>query len=442
MPEVRGSALRIAAKVVLLLCWTVGLVGVLNGDGKLVSPVAVEVLFTRGVYPEWVRTVAYAFSLLPFSVATVALFLLPPVLVCVWVVQWRRKRQRGEGRWPGLTAGLSTVFWSGGVLLCIFYGFWGFGYGRLTVEKRLNLDMRAPPAEEAEQVLDRVYRVLVDNLPTAQERDVERALQAIASEMEKVVEEWEGLEISLPRRVKRTLPGFLLSGGTAGICVPFTLEPHIDGALPAVAQVYVGAHELGHLAGYCVEAEASLIGYVAGLRAGDRFARYSVALDLYRDLASIFGAKERERFMARLPEEARADLKAVQESYRRYQIRKYAKLSAKVYDRYLKAQGIAEGRLNYGRSVNLFLAVYRKGLVRWDADPRETFPDLPLLPYPSEREKNEEGTGTSEPSAPGDVMPHSSPSSVPDAPRVDYVTRGHSVHFVGNEGCAWVGCAG
>jgi hypothetical protein len=41
---------------------------------------------------------------------------------------------------------------------------------------------------------------------------------------------------------------------------------------------------LGHLAGFCPEADASFAGYMAGLMAEDAYARYACALNAYMDL--------------------------------------------------------------------------------------------------------------------------------------------------------------
>ena len=133
----------------------------------------------------------------------------------------------------------------------------------------------------------------------------------------------------------------------------------MDGALPDASFVSVAAHELGHIAGYCREDEATLIGYVSGLRASDPLARYACALRAYVDLLPVKGKKE--AFEA-LPEMARNDLKKTQEVARKYRNPLVSKLSWTVYNQYLKTQGVEEGVKNYDRGILLFAGAWRKGL--------------------------------------------------------------------------------
>jgi hypothetical protein len=125
----------------------------------------------------------------------------------------------------------------------------------------------------------------------------------------------------------------------------------------------VAAHELGHVAGLNVEAEATLAGFAAGLRADDAYARWCVALDIYLDLARQLPKEESKAAIDRLPELARKDMAAAREAGEKYRIKWLDTWSWRMYDGYLKAQGIAEGRKNYGQGISLFVFAWRKGLI-------------------------------------------------------------------------------
>ena len=137
----------------------------------------------------------------------------------------------------------------------------------------------------------------------------------------------------------------------------------MDGAFPEAAFVYIAAHELGHVAGSMVEAEATLLGYVAGLGASDEFARYAVALDVYVDLASRLPGEARVAAFEKLPAVSVGDLQLSGAAVERYRIRVFERASSKIYDHYLKTQGIEEGKINYSRGVEHFVRAWRKGLV-------------------------------------------------------------------------------
>jgi hypothetical protein len=133
--------------------------------------------------------------------------------------------------------------------------------------------------------------------------------------------------------------------------------------LPETALVYSAAHELGHLAGFCPEDEASFAGYISGMQADDGFARYACALSAYVDLISRLKPEDFERAVQSLPEAARQDLIKSDEAYRRYRIRWFSRISWSAYDRYLQAQGIKEGVQNYSHGITLLAYAWRKGML-------------------------------------------------------------------------------
>src|SRR5262249_45073723 len=148
----------------------------------------------------------------------------------------------------------------------------------------------------------------------------------------------------------------LLSLGNSGV-TSFFLEPHVDGGEPDVAFLSVAVHELAHVAGFCGEADADLLAAVAGLRAEDAFARYAVALRLFRDFASELPREEYQAALGALPDLAREDLKAMDHAARRYQIETLARAQRKIYDSYLRSQGVKAGVREYSFVVKLLIAL-------------------------------------------------------------------------------------
>jgi phage tail protein X len=351
-------------------------------------PEIVEEFYSRGIYR------AIVTLLTTFTVrtdASVALWLVLAISIgfpLLWAANWIYLRRTGKGsHWRGLFWGLKWAFALTPLALVWFLLFWGAGYQREPVEKRLSLDPVAISGAEAAQLRAMLLAIVQRDLPTDQ-RDVSRAVAAVSMAMGELAADWDGVPILLPKGVKATPKGLLLVNGTSGVCVPLTLEPHVDGALPEAAFVATAAHELGHIAGICGEAEASLIGYAAGLKAEDPFARYAVALGMYRSLAGKLPQQERQAALELLPEAAREDLRREQEAHRQYRIDWVGKISWKVYNKYLESRGVTEGVRDYARGLTLFAAAWRKGLVQLPAP--ETVPaDAPPAGFPQEEPPGE-----------------------------------------------------
>ena len=299
-----------------------------------------------------------------FPIALVLLFSGVAVFLFLWIGTWIRIRHvQRLSNWKGFFWGIRCMFLVVPVLVVWFLAFWGAGYRRLPVEKRLYFDTSAVSERETESLrallLDDVRR----DLTPVPDRDAGRAIRAIASSMTRIVAIWDGRPIELPWRVKPMPKGFLLASGTSGMCSPFTLEALVDKALPDTEFVCSAAHELGHIAGFCAEDEATFVGYISGMQADDRFARYACALNAYMDLIARLKGEDFKKAQRVLPELAKQDLAKTDEAYRKYHLAWFSGLTWRAYDRYLHTQGITEGVRNYSQGILLLVYAWRKDLV-------------------------------------------------------------------------------
>ncbi len=324
----------------------------------------VEDLYSGGAYRVFVAVITPLTAWFPYSFSLILVVSILLGFPMLWAANWGyRRRVLGFSHWRGFLWGVRWGIFLGGFLLCWFLLLWGAGYQRLPVEKRMALDISNVQPEEAEELRAALLEIVHRDLPKPEEKQPGPAIAAIAVAMGDVIEAWEHRPIVLPPRVKATPKGLLLMNGTSGICSPLTLEPHVDGGLPDTVFVAVAAHELSHIAGICSEAEANLFGYVSGLRADNPYARYAVALDLYRDFARQLNRDEYKAAMDLLPKEALDDLLKAQEAAEKYRIKWLREVSWKFYNRYLQSRGIKDGVKNYARGVSLFTFAWRKGLV-------------------------------------------------------------------------------
>ncbi|MCC6145231.1 MAG: DUF3810 family protein [Candidatus Hydrogenedentes bacterium] len=328
------------------------------------SPAVVEAYYTKGLYRRIVGLLTPLTERFSFSLAfylMVGLFVLLPILWAgIWV--YLRKRRHAP-HWKGLLAGPALLGVTTVVVLTWFVVFWGAGYQRIPVEERLGLDLDLHPQENA-LLREELLMFISQHLPTPEQRQRDAAVESIAAAMGRIVQDWDGMPIRLPKRVKSAPPGFLLYQGTSGVCAPFTLEANVDGALPDVAFVYVAAHELGHVAGFNTESGASLVGFAAGLQADHPFAQYAVALDLYTDLVNLLPPMQWEHEIHRLPEQALEDLRQVRATFESHVNPWLREKQRVIYEQYLQSQGVEEGLVNYAHGAVLFASAWRKGIIR------------------------------------------------------------------------------
>lgn len=318
----------------------------------------VERRYSRGFYAwlsSWLVPLSNA---VPFSMSTVLLFVVPLVWVLVLVVTFKR---RLVWRWLALSLWRTLVL---GLLVgSLFLFTWGANYDRQSIETQFSLGNPVIVQADLETLVTDLDALIHETV--ASPRDEDAAMRSIVESLEGVVERRTGVTPRLPARVKRLPKGSLiLSGNAAGVISPWTLEPHVDGALPSVSYLAVGAHELAHVAGYAGEADADFMGYMAGLRASNDYARYATALRLWQDAVWQLPEAVRESARAQLPDQAKTDLESMLEPYRTYQMPAFVQNAQRAfYDSYLKTQGVASGIQDYSRTVDLIIAAQKQGLL-------------------------------------------------------------------------------
>jgi hypothetical protein len=329
---------------------------------------AIESVYSRNVFPLfrmfWDNTIAR----LP-----VPLFYLFWVLIIVVVVRsWRRWRALEPRPSVGQSAALLGLWLLRGTssLVVFFLLFWGFNYGRLPVENIMEFEPYSP---ELDELRDRVYsgaerlaqlRDLArkDTLAISEEdfpEDLETPVRAL------LVEALDDHEIPTKGRprARRLLPkGVLLRIGTAGVYWPWAGEGNLDAGLHPLQQPDVMAHELSHAYGFGGEGDCSFLAWLAGQRATEPLFQYAFGLAHWRRLAGRLRYADPEGYLewrrTSMHPGIRNDLQAIYDNGDKYKDIAPAVRNA-TYNAYLKAQGVHEGILSYGRVVQL-VEGYRK----------------------------------------------------------------------------------
>ena len=269
-------------------------------------------------------------------------------------------------------------FWS-----VLFIVMWGANYKRESIEQQLNLVIEPVTSEQVQLLAENLLQVILDNSNAKQ--NVDEALEAVRTSLIKTVNDIHSNAPTLPKKIKVLPKGTLLYfGNAAGVISPWFLEAYVDSSLPPTEFIAVGAHELAHIAGYAGEADADLLGVIAGLNADNDFTRYAVALRMFRTLVyqlTYWLPQGQNGFSANvlpanwqdaLPEQALQDWQTTINTYQRYTPpESYLKAQQKIFNWYLHSQGVNEGIADYSRTVKLLVFAQQKGLIFGDGASEE-----------------------------------------------------------------------
>ena len=322
----------------------------------------IESCYSRGVYP-WIQAVlvpAFGWTSIPIMGSVIVV--LPIAIVILATRNWRRARRNAIARGAIVLGGVFKTVRALLYVYTMFLMLWGFGYRREPIESRWQLGFELPTYEQVHEVQLRILALLHRDCVPEDERDETRAMQSILDAELKMIAELEGWKPK-PTLPKHPPAGTLMAIGIFGIVSPFTLEANVEGALPPPFRLGISGHELAHIFGYCGEADANVVSFVAGLRAEDPFARYATALTMLRYTGSPKHLEDSMWVFLHLPKQAKDDLAALRSASADHRIPALADLSHAMNDRYLKTQGVKLGVDDYSRGYTLFVRAWARGLV-------------------------------------------------------------------------------
>ena len=146
-----------------------------------------------------------------------------------------------------------------------------------------------------------------------------------------------------------------------GVYTFFTGEANINVNFPDYTIPYTAAHELAHQRGIAREDEANLIAFLVSIRSDDDYILYCAYLNMYEYIASALYKADKELYkeaVSTLDIRVRRELSAYSKFFNKYRESTASKVSDKVNDTYLKAQGTV-GKKSYGMVVDLAVAYFK-----------------------------------------------------------------------------------
>ncbi len=313
----------------------------------------IESVYSRGLF-RFVATVLIPLSdWLPISSAGLMLAFTPIALIIFF---WRRRKKIRFSSWQ--------IWWRVPLVLLALYGVfvlcWGANYRRLSIEKLYGLETQKVQASNLEAVVTDLLLVLQTNADAP--REAAQALAAIRQAISSEVTKITGSTPTLPTRVKSTPAGLLLILKTVGVVAPWTLEAHVDAALPEAIRLAVAAHELVHTTGFAGEADTDFVAVLAGLQADNAYAKYAVALLYFAKTIGDIPRQQQEKLIQQLPKQAFEDFAALRKANATYSLPLIGELSQLLYGNYLQSQGVKAGIGDYSRIGRLLAAAKRQGL--------------------------------------------------------------------------------
>ncbi|MGQ9896508.1 MAG: DUF3810 domain-containing protein [Acidobacteriota bacterium] len=329
----------------------------------------VEERYARRLYPLLATWVGWPARLVPFSLAEILVGLLGVggLGLLVWAL-WRGRRERPRlgillGR------GVPVILLVGGLGAHLFLLLFGYHYARSAVRQTFTLTPPMPDPANLEQFaricIERANAELAAAAPavdTGQGSQLPMSPDQLAGWLTESFRQCPELshlaDIPFAPPKAPWSSQLMARAGISGIFIPFTGEPHYDAHQPASSLPFTMAHEMAHQRGFAFESEANFVAVVVCLRSKHPYIRYSgwaaAARYALGDLA-----RQPERYAAVLAlagDGLHADWRAQYRYWSRYASGQLARISARLNNAYLQANGVTSGIANYGEVTGWLLA--------------------------------------------------------------------------------------
>jgi hypothetical protein len=337
------------------------------------NPNITESIYSKGIFLGIRFCLDYTIELLPFPLIylpVVFLILMDVILIVRWLKTKKKENREKISFKVRFLRGLLSLLAFLGAVVFLFYFLWAFNYERLPIETHLKikpepLDINeirretklafqmVVDARETIPGVDRAGKNALDNrfLPNGLENKIRESMERLLKSM--------GYPTVGRVRVKKLWPGGLLMRfGTSGFYSPFTGEAYISSNLTPVEIPFAMAHEMAHGYGFSQEGTCNFLAYLVCISSKDPFIKYSGCLVYYSHIsADLYRAspEEYKELNKKLHPGIIADWVKKYKNWQQYR-GWLMDWSQKVYDTYLKTQGVQEGIKSYDRLVILTTA--------------------------------------------------------------------------------------
>ena len=309
---------------------------------------------------------AHLTNIFPFSIAEVALLLLPIATVTAIILILKGKADRIK---DPITLIVSTV-----ACLSMFFSLFALGFGtgyhsspldqRLGIEKnKISKEELAKTAELLAELVNEAANEV--SFSPSSSSVMPYSLSALNKKLltayDALSEEYDFIQ-RLSSRVKPVMLSEAMSyTHITGVYTYFTGESNLNVNFPDYTLPFTAAHELAHQRGIAREDEANFIAFLVCMKSDDPYIRYSGLLNMYEYVAyPLSSYSELYTPIAKsLDIKVRYELKAYSEFFDKYRHSTAGKISESINNGYLQSVG-TEGTKSYGMVVDLAVAYLKK----------------------------------------------------------------------------------
>lgn len=321
------------------------------------NPAWVEVYYSHGVY----LSVSFILQKISFLYVVPGVLIIPILFFAfILFVLWLKQSKLWK---------FSLIMNSLSFLYFLFYVVWGFNYYRQPIDHEWK-NRSAPFTYKqltTEYVETTTHLLTIRALLVDTAKAVDMVKYKVKNKDQQIIIQknlqfWlknHGFPSQAKVPIKSNLPkGIFLHFSTAGMYFPFSGEGNVDPGLHPIHFTSVMAHEMAHGYGFADEGTCNFLAFICHTNDQNPYIAYATTLGYWRYLASNVRRISPSFFnekMGELPTGLRKDLMDIQNYSNRYEDW-MPNLQYKIYDAYLKGQGIKEGMLNYNKVIGLVLA--------------------------------------------------------------------------------------
>lgn len=328
----------------------------------------VEAVHGRFVFPIMSWILDHTINLLPFSI----IYVLVPWLLYGLFSGLRRLRMATLKHWRTWSNFFLQLFAWLGLIVSIFYFFWGFNYDRVQLKDRLSWSL-APISPEEFQAEGKLQALRLAQFSSDQREEIGanvtyqhyRLLETIMrQEASAVAKELGYLDRSRVRCRQLAPRGVLLRFSTAGFYNPLTGECNIDKGLHPLQKPFVMAHEFFHGMGVTGEGDCNFLAYILCSRSKVDYVRYSGELCYWRYMRHTLRRSNEANYqdlLEGLPFFVIKDLEEIDEVILRYPDIA-PRMRDAIYNAYLRSNKIGDGMANYNRILQLVITWRKNNL--------------------------------------------------------------------------------
>ncbi len=307
---------------------------------------------------------SYLTSWLPLSLTELVLILAPASVVffTAFAIRHRKGGLREALKFFICLLTCASMFFSVFVL-----GF-GCGYHGSTLDVKLGLEKKDVAPDELRDTAIWVVNEVNESIKDVSfPADSSKMPYSLTEMNKKLLEAYDAVcdEYDFVQRLSSRVKPVMMSEAMSythitGVYTYFSGEANININFPDYTIPFTAAHELAHQRGIAREDEANLIAFLVCIRSDDAYIKYSGYLNMFEYIAPKLSAQKEvyAKVYYMLDENARREMSAYAQFFKKYQHSVVGEVSNKVNNTYLQIQGTV-GTKSYGMVVDLTVAYYK-----------------------------------------------------------------------------------